>query len=83
MLLAFDTMDHAALSGLGHLDMAGIRPLCVLDDACEVAYEILIRTTGGGAPGTGGGGGGVGTSGGGNDFIGSLGILYRVLAFRV
>lgn len=52
--LTFSMMDYAAILGLGPLDMAVIRHLCVLDDAGEPAYDALIRAAGGGNIGAGG-----------------------------
>lgn len=69
-------MDHVAILGLNHLDMAGIRQICVLDDKGELADDILIEATvGGGVRASGGGmgasSGSVEASGGSDDVVGS------------
>lgn len=41
-LLAFSTMDHASLLGLGSLDMEGMRRLCALGDGDELSEGVLL-----------------------------------------
>lgn len=65
-LLAFVSMDHVSLLGLGDLDMQGIRELCAFDSAGETPEGMLINGDGG--EGAGGNiGVSVGNIGGDND----------------
>lgn len=65
-------MDHAALLGLGYLDMAGMQQIFALEDVGEGPADILIGVTGGGGAGDDAGGdaavgnSGVGVGGGGD-----------------